>query len=308
MGSHDTRGSAMAGRWKTSKELSAKSWSLVKDDRELFKFPVRGAIAGAGFALLGIVPGFALLALSDGNVVLLVAGGALVLAGAYLANLGWLVFQAGLVSAADELLHDRPATYAAAMAASKSARGALAGWAAINLVVNALISLVRGDGNGGVVVAVIRLIVAGIASTAWTLVNWFVMPVIVLEHLGAGAAIKRSTSLVKERWGEAIAGGVRITIRATWFLAIPGIMLLGGGVYLALTIDNRAAVIGGVVLGGAGFALLIAASVLGSAARTVYTVALYRYATQGAAIGPFTAEEMAQAVSTGGGSFGRTAA
>lgn len=294
--------------WKTSKELSQKSWSLVKDNHELFKFPIRGAVVGAGFALLGIVPGFALLAVSDGNVVLLVAGGLLILAGAYLANYGALLFQAGLVCAADDLLHDRPATYAAAMAASKPARGALAGWAAINLIVNALISLVRGDGDSGLVLTIIRLIVAGIASAAWTLVNWFVMPVIVFEHLGAGAAIKRSTSLVKERWGEAISGGVRITIRATWFLAIPGLLLLGGGIYLALTIDNSAAIAGGVVLGGAGFALLVAASVVGSAARTVYTVALYRYATEGAAVSPFTAAEMQQAVRTGGGSFGQRAA
>jgi membrane-anchored glycerophosphoryl diester phosphodiesterase (GDPDase) len=285
-------------RWKTSKALSEKSWTIVKENKALVAFPIRGAVVGAMFALVGIVPGFVLLAVSDGNIALLVAGGLLILLGAYLANLGSLVFGAGLVSAADELLHDRPTSYAEAMSASKPARGSLARWAAINLVVNALIGLVQGDGEGGVVATVLRTIVAGIALAAWTAINWFVLPYIVLEQLGATDAIKHSASLVRKRWGETIMGGIRITVRATWFLVVPGIILLAAGAVLALTIENTAAIVAGAVLGGLGFALIIAGSVIGSAARTVFAVALYRWATEGQAVGPFTAEELQQSVLT----------
>jgi hypothetical protein len=285
-------------KWKTSKALSEKSWTVVKGNKALVGFPIRGAVAGALCALVGIVPGFALLAVSDGNIVLLVAGVLAILAGAYLGNLASLVFGAGLVSAADELLHDRPTSYGAAMTASKPARGSLARWAAINLAVNALIGLVQGDGSGGIIVIILRTIVAGIALAAWTAINWFVLPSIVLEQMGATEAIKHSASVVKKRWGEAIMGGIRISVRATWFLVIPGILLLMGGAVLALTIQNSAAIVAGIALGGLGFALLIAGSVIGSAARTVFAVALYRWATEDQPVGPFTVEELQHSVRT----------
>jgi hypothetical protein len=284
------------GVWKRSGELSAKSWGLVKENRELLRFPTMGAVVGVLTAVVVIGPGIVVLAVADGNLGLIIAGAAVILVGAYLATFAVLRFSAGLVAAADELLHDRPCTYAEGMARSKGHGRALAGWALITVTVGALLSLLRGDGGDGAAVAVIRLVAAGLVGAAWALISFFTLPLIVLEDLGPVQGLKRSAGIVKDRWGEAAVGGVRVTVRAALWWLLPGIVLLVAGVTLAVVVDTTAGIVAGVVVGVIGMVLLIIGSVLASAARTVFGVALFRYATTNVVVGPFTQDDMDHAV------------
>ncbi len=278
--------------WQTSRDLSAKSWGIVKSNRELLRFPVRGAVIGVVAGGIFILPALVVLALSDGRLPLIVAGVALFLVGIYLAAYAVIRHTAGLVSAADDILHDRETSYEEAMGATGDCRSALRGWAGISCTVGVLLAAIRGDGSdGSLAITIIRMVAAGIVATAWQLITFFALPVIVLERSGAVGAMKRSASIVKDRWGTAVVGTIRITVRAALWFSIPGVILVVAGVVLALTLANAVAIAAGIVLGLAGLTLILVGAVLASAARTVFGVALYRYAI-GGPVGTFTESEL----------------
>jgi len=64
-----------------------------------------------------------------------------------------------------------------------------------------------------VVMTIIRVILAGLLAAAWSLVTFFVLPVIMLERATTPQAMKRSVSLIKNKWGDAVVGSFRIGLR-----------------------------------------------------------------------------------------------
>ena len=119
-------------------------------------------------------------------------------------------------------------------------------------------------------------IILGAIGVAWTIVTYFVVPVLIFEKLGPWGAVKRSASILKNTWGEALVGN--LGMGAIFFLlALPGVFAFVIGIYGLIT--------WGVGIGIAIIALAIVyfviLSIINSAARTVLVAALYRYATTG---------------------------
>jgi hypothetical protein len=53
-------------------------------------------------------------------------------------------------------------------------------------------------------------IVGLIGAVAWSVLTFFVVPVLIFEDAKVGDAIKRSSHIFKERWGEQFAGNATI--------------------------------------------------------------------------------------------------
>lgn len=53
-------------------------------------------------------------------------------------------------------------------------------------------------------------IVGGLANFGWSVATFFVVPVIAFEDLGPRDAIRRSSGIVRERWGEGVTGSAAI--------------------------------------------------------------------------------------------------
>jgi Family of unknown function (DUF6159) len=109
----------------------------------------------------------------------------------------------------------------------------------------------------------------------WTVVTYFVLPVLIVEKVGPIRAVGRSAKILPETWGEALGGRIGIG----WFLLpfwLVGFLLLIGGFALLHSV---------MVLGIAMIAVAIAAMLLlglvGSALETILLSGLYLYATQG---------------------------
>ncbi len=298
--------------WQRSRQLTATTYELVRTERDLKTWSVRALIYGTGFGAIGVIPGAVVLAIgaalgdetgsaaradtaSSGAVALMVIGVVLIalgwIAGATAASLQ----MAGLVVASDELLHGRAVDPAACRAKARSRLGALIGWGAISAAVGALVSVIRGNADGGVVSTLLRSLLAGLVAAAWAVITFFVLPLIVLESLGAVTAVKRSAGLVRQTWGEAIGGSVRIGARFGLLYILPGVLALVAGVVIAIAVGGPA-IVGGVVLAIIGLALIAVGGVLGATCRAVFGVALYRWVTDGAALGPFDAEDLKTAV------------
>ena len=95
---------------------------------------------------------------------------------------------------------------------------------------------------------------------------------------GTLAALQRSTALFREKWGEQLAGTASIGLLFALLGIVPALTL--GGLGIASGSNEVLAVVLVVAV-----AIMIVAAVLGSAARAVFSVALYRYASSATGTG-----------------------
>jgi hypothetical protein len=118
-------------------------------------------------------------------------------------------------------------------------------------------------------------------GAAWGLVTFFAVPVLAIEGCTAAGCVKRSAQLVRERWGESVAGGLGITAVFGVLSIVPAILL---GVGFGLAPFAPAA---GIPLAAVGIVGLVALSGAAAAMRNVFAVALYHYATGDGPTGGF---------------------
>jgi len=281
--------------WKRSGEMTDKTWAVIKENPQLLRFPALAAVYGILAAFIFMAPALALVALSDATPAYIVAA-LLFFVGAWAATFVGLRYIAGLVFVADSLLRGEVARFEDGMRIAAERTQALGLWALISVVVGWILGAIEGGGDENVVVTIVRVILASVLSAAWSLITFFVLPVIVLEDVSAPAAMKRSVAVIRDKWGEAVTGSFRIGIRILLTFVLPGVVLLAAGVGLALLVAGIIGVSLGVILGLAGVALIVVGVVRQTAARQVFGVALYRYASSGMVVGRFTEEDLASAI------------
>jgi hypothetical protein len=132
-------------------------------------------------------------------------------------------------------------------------------------------------------------VLGGLLDFAWAVVTYFVLPVLVVEGLGPVAAIKRSSALMRQTWGETATGGVGLGALG-FAAAVPAMIFIAAGVMTA-----TATGIGGVaaVFFAVAIVYLMVASLVMGTLGTIFRAGLYVYATTGKA--PFDTALMASA-------------
>src|SRR5438128_8296520 len=113
-------------------------------------------------------------------------------------------------------------------------------------------------------------LVMRIIGIAWAVACYFVVPVLAFEDLTPIAAIKRSSRLFRDTWGEKVIGGFSLSL-VSLVLMLPGI----GFVILAAYLGGAAGLLFGLAIMFLYFLLL---SVFMSAVGGIFNAALYRYA------------------------------
>lgn len=127
----------------------------------------------------------------------------------------------------------------------------------------------------------------------WTMASFFVVPVLIFENLGLIDSLKRSSELVRQRWGEEVVSDFSFGTVYT-VLALPGIVIIVAGMALVgirsmfRTLQPFGIGIGvppasPVPLLAVGVAYLGFLMIVFSAVESIFVVALYRYATTGGA-------------------------
>jgi hypothetical protein len=294
-------------RWGNSRQLTAASYGLVKDHPGMYRWTVRAAVLGAIVGGIGALVGVGLIVAGvlavdrDKEVLGALAAvlGCLVLIAGVIAGLTAANRQlAGLVRTADDVLHGRPIDEHAARAAVRPHLRTLAAWSTISAAVGALGSFIQGDDDSGMVASIVRGVLAGLVATVWSVATTLVLPVIVLEHLGAIDAIKRSAGIIRSTWGESVYGNIRIGARFGLTFTLPGILLVAGGVALCVAVDGAVGIVGGGALVLVGVVLIVIGAVKVATCPSVFGVALYRWATGEGALGPFTDADLRDAVGT----------
>ena len=115
--------------------------------------------------------------------------------------------------------------------------------------------------------------VSMVLGAAWSIMTFFVVPVLVVEKTGPFQAIGRSVSLLKRTWGEALVGRLGIGfVMFLLFLPILALFLIGGAVMA------KGMMTAGVILLIVGFVCVLLHAAISSALNTILLAALYQYA------------------------------
>jgi len=249
-------------------QMTKMSLRIIRKDKRLLLFPIMSGL----FTILIIVGFLAGIFFSVGIESVFEGAGFYTLAaltvGVYfLSYFVTIFFNAAIVGCAMIRLDGGVPTLGDGFRIAKENIGRILAWTLFTATVGLALRAIQEK------MGIIGRIIVGLIGVAWALGTFFVVPVLIFEKVGPLTAMKRSAVLFKGVWGETFVGS--IGLGAIFFLAgllgVPMIILgaaLGGetGLFIGVAV---AAV------------YWIALAVVASAAGSILTAALYRYATTG---------------------------
>jgi hypothetical protein len=265
------------GRIRRSLRLTGAAWKLIRTDRTmLLLVGCSTALTFGGAALIFIAGGYfdhPDQSTSRLVVIYAIASFPLTWAGTY--------FNVALAAAASEAMDGRRLSLGEALAVSRKRLWQITTWTLFATFVGLLIREVIGRIPWGGRIASV------LVGAAWSLATLFAIPILALEGCSALSCAERSVKLFKERWGEGVTGSVVI---AAWtvIVGIPAGILIGVGAGL----HEGGSAATGVVLLAIGAVAVLTISAFASAAREVFSVALFRYARDGSTSGGFPENEL----------------
>jgi Family of unknown function (DUF6159) len=251
--------------------MAGASWRVVRKEKSLLAFPVLAAAFGVGYTILVVVPlsvlGFVAF---GGNGIL----GFVLLAISLLGmNIGATFFGVAAASNASRVLNGEDPKLGDGIRVARSRLKVIIQWGLVSATVGLVLQAIS-DRVGGLGGALIQMI----GGAAWSIASFFVLPILALEGLGPFDAIKQSLKVVREKWGESIIGGAVVGL-------IPGLIAFAGIAVAVLGVVAGSGVswVLGVPLIVIGVVVLVAAITVGQVLHAVFTVVVYRYATEGVA-------------------------
>ena len=253
------------GRIGNSIQLMKASWEVLKADKELIALPIISGVASIVVALSFFVPFFLVSGLDGtedpGPVAYLLLFSMYVVL-AYVT----IFFNAALVHAAHERLSGGDPTIKSALRGARARAGKILPWAVVSATVSIVLRALEER------VGVLGRIVVSLIGLAWTLVTFLVLPLIVIEGIGVGDAIRRSKDLFKRTWGENVAAQIGFGL-LSFFAILPGILIAVVGVGVG------GAIAGIAILAAVVWIVGVVAAI--AAMSVIFQTALYHYAVDG---------------------------
>jgi hypothetical protein len=267
--------------------LARRSFGVLRGQPALAAFPAVSAVVTALAFVALVAPGAAWAAIEDAWWIAI----PFAVAGTYAATFCAVYFNVALAGAVARSLDGRSAGLGDGLEIARGRRGAIARWtlvaATVGLVLQAVQAVAVTDNP---VARLVGAIVAGLGGAAWAIATYFVVPILALEGLGPKAALARSATVVRERWGEGVAGTAAIMAAVVLAGLLPAAALIA----LAAAVDGSLAI----VVAALTVATVIATLVLGATLSTIFRVVLYRFAGDGRAVAGFSPADL-------DGAFGR---
>jgi hypothetical protein len=158
--------------------------------------------------------------------------------------------------------HGEEVTVAKGLQFSLSRIGVIFQWAVFAAIVGTILKAIQE--NSGI----FGKIITGILGLVWGVATFFVVPVIAYENLGPIPAFKRSSQMMKEKWGESL--GANFSLGLIQFI---GILVVSGVLFLLGSMIHP---IAGVALAILGMFIVMA---IISATQTIFISAVYHNIT-----------------------------
>ena len=181
-----------------------------------------------------------------------------------------IFFNAGLVSCAYEALNGRPTDWRSGLANAGKHLGAIVIWSLIAATVGTILRYI-GERTGFV-----GQLVVGLLGFAWSLLTYFVVPVIVIESSMPVPALKKSGGMLKNSWGDRIVANIGIGTATGLLMAVAVIPVAIG---ISLFIAGLWPL--GLVALGLACLYLLFVTVISTTLGGIFNTALYIYASTG---------------------------
>ncbi len=251
--------------FQNSKTLFKQSLKILFADKTLLVFPILSLILTVSLFGLFFVPllGLNLVGIFYGMAYLRQIALLVIIILYFLINYIWVFFTAALVGAAKQSLEGVNTTVGTGLKIAWAHKFQLLKWAFVAATVGVILkNLRRIKGIGRALSA--------IGGVAWTFINYFIIPVLVFEHLNTKDSIERSKNLFIKTWGTNLIASAGLGLFAVFgFLGTFGLIILFG---TAGFIKTTLLLI---------FVILPALIIFMSTLGAIFNTALYIYASTG---------------------------
>ncbi|MDD1728838.1 MAG: DUF6159 family protein [Methanospirillum sp.] len=256
--------------------LIKASWAVLMKDKEILLFPVLSGIIcliiAASFLIPAVILGAGLNTEHQSSPFVYVGIFLFYLITYFVV----IFFNAGLVACAHIRLTGGDPTFFDGITAARKNIGQIFIWALISATIGLILQAIRDNNN------IIAQVISSFIGVAWSLLTFFVIPVMIIEKRGTIASIQESASLFKRTWGETVIGqgGVAlifILIALIAFVPVTLVLMVGSATISIAVISLY-------------LLLLIILFVIANAMQGVYNTALYLYAKDGVVPDAFSKE------------------
>ncbi len=178
-------------------------------------------------------------------------------------------FNSALIYCALSHFRGEPVTASEGLRAAARRLPELLAWSLVSASVGLILRMIENANDK------VGAIVAGLLGGAWSVVTYFVVPVLVVEGVGPMTAIQRSWKVLTKTWGESIGGhaGVGWALLPFWLLGI------GAGILGFFALQTSAAL--GVLILAFTIVYMMVLSLVDATLKGILLGALYLYATAG---------------------------
>ena len=252
----------MFTRFQRSWELTKQCWSLLKRNKVLLIFPILSGCASLAIMVSFFVPLFM------SGTAKQMHQHAQVSPQTYLwfflfyfcLYLVQTFFSCALMGAANVAFAGGQASLSVGLDLAWSRFGRIVVWSMVAATVGMILRTLEERAG------LIGKIIIALLGAAWTILTYFMGPVIVFEDLGVQDGLSRSTALIKKTWGEGVGKGLAFTA-----ITLLGLVALVVGFFVLMFVQPIVAVL---FFAGGFIALLTVISAMDG----IFKVALYRYA------------------------------
>ena len=246
-------------------QLANLSFATINKNRSLLLFPLFSAISlvlvlASFFGGTFYFVGDEIEALMDNEQYGSVLGYGLIFL-YYLINFFVIVFfNAALIHCAIKVLDGEETSVSEGLSFAFSRIEKILAWSLLSATVGTLLQILQDMGKIG-------QFVASLFGIAWSIMTFFVVPILVYEDKGVFESVRLSGRLMKQKWGESLAANVSFGL--FHFLGVVVAFLI---FYLLSSFNVIVAIVIGV-------AVVLLVSTVITAARTIFVAAVYNHVT-----------------------------
>lgn len=272
-------------------ELMGQSWRVLKQDKELLVFPLVSGICSILVIASFVIPSI----MTDSwmppatgqegqppETAEQVAYYAKLFVFYFCNYFVIIFFNAAVAGCAAMRMRGQDPTIGDGFSIAISRIHSIFGWAIVSATVGLILRIIE-DKNQK-----IGAFVASLLGTAWTLVSFLVLPILVIENVGPFAALKKSTALFKRTWGAQI--GANFSFGIIFFL----LMLPAIGIAVLGFLSKNAIIIGVCIVIAVIYGIIL--GLIQSTLSVIFQTALYHFADTGTAPTGFDTAALSGAV------------
>jgi hypothetical protein len=251
-------------------QLTKLSFGVIRKDKEILLFPVISGLMLIVIAASFFIPWFLVTDLSQGSASISITFYIFWAIYYFIAFAISTFFNVAMMGCAMMRLEGGDPTFSYGLKFAAGRIKYIVEWALVAATVGLILRAIEQRSG------LIGKIIIGIIGIAWTIATYFVLPVLAFEKLTPFKAMKRSASVLKASWGEALFSNLGIGL-IFFLLALVGVVVMFLGIYLIVTTS----VLIGIILIVVAVLYWVFLAILSSAVQAVLMTALYRFATTG---------------------------